>query len=182
MSISPVKRLILETMWMHDKPAKALEIAKETRLGFPTIMMHIIGLNRLGYVEQREKGFYIMTEKGKKILSFPEIDKGKAEEILAYLPLEKSFHFYAEVGKPLDTYAASLQDFCDKILKVDINAVEFHVNRGDFEAWLMGLGDIELSRKMLLLKEQKIFGEDLRKKLYEIVNNRYEELNKIRKN
>jgi hypothetical protein len=46
----------------------------------------------------------------------------------------------------------------------------------------MSLGDIELARKMLLLKELKVFGEELRKKLYEIVKNRYEELSKIRKN
>ena len=49
MSTSPVKRLILETMWMLDKPTSAAVIAKETRLGFPTGMMHIIGLNRMRY-------------------------------------------------------------------------------------------------------------------------------------
>jgi DNA-binding transcriptional ArsR family regulator len=182
MSISPVKRLILETMWMIDKPLKATDIAKDTRLTFPTVMMHIIGLTRMGYLEQREKGFYTITEKGKKTLGFPEVDKEKADEILAYLPLEKSFHFYAGIGKPLNIHAASLQDFCDKILKVDMNSVEFHVNRGDFEAWFMELGDIELARKTLLTKEQKILGEELRKKLYEIVKSRYDELAKIRKN
>jgi DNA-binding transcriptional ArsR family regulator len=181
MSISPVKRLILETMWMIDKPLKATDIAKDTRLTFPTVMMHIIGLTRMGYLEQREKGFYTITEKGKKTLGFPEIDKKKADEILAYLPLEKSFHFYADIGKPLNIHAASLQDFCDKILKVDMNSVEFHVNRGDFEAWFMELGDIELARKTLLTKEQRILGEELRKKLYEIVKSRYDELAKIRK-
>ena len=182
MSMSPVKRLILETMWVIDKPLKATDIAKDTRLTFPTIMMHIIGLTRMGYFEQREKGFYTITEKGKKTLGFPEVDKEKAEEILAYLPLEKSFHFYAAVGKPLNIHAASLQDFCDKILKVDMSSVEFHVNRGDFEAWFMALGDVELARKTLLTKEQKILGEELRKKLFEIVKSRYDELAKIRKN
>lgn len=182
MSISPVKRLVLETMWLLDKPTKVAEISKDTRLSFPTVMMHIIGLSRLGYVEQHEKGFYAITEKGKKTLGFPEITKDKASEILAYLPLEKSFHFYADVGKPLNIHAASLQDFFDKILKITIDSMEFHINRTDFESWFMGLGDIELARKMLLLKEQKISGEDLRKKLYEIVKNRYEELAKIRKN
>ena len=181
MSTSPVKRLILETMWMLDKPAKAADIAKETRLGFPTVMMHIIGLNRMGYLEQHEKGYYAITEKGKKTLGFPEINKEKASEILAYLPLEKSFHFYVDIGKPLNIHAASLQDFCDKILKIDIGSVEFHINRGDFEAWFMELGDIELARKTWLIKEQKVSGEELRKKLYEIVKNRCEELAKIRK-
>jgi hypothetical protein len=135
----------------------------------------------MGYLEQHEKGYYAITEKGKKTLGFPEINKEKASEILAYLPLEKSFHFYVDIGKPLNIHAASLQDFCDKILKIDIGSVEFHINRGDFEAWFMELGDIELARKTLLIKEQKIFGEEMRKKLYEVVKNRCEELAKIRK-
>lgn len=180
MSVSPVKRLILEIMWMLEKPAKAAEIAKEAGLSFPSVMMHIIGLIRTRYAEAREKGYYAITENGRKVLGFPEIDGGKAGEILAYLPIEKSFHFYADVGKPLNVHAASLQDFCDKILKVDMSSIEFHIHRGDFEAWFMGLGDIELARKTLLIREQKIFGEKLRKKLYEIVKNRCEELTKIR--
>jgi len=180
MSISPVKRLILETMWVIDKPSKATDIAKETGVSFPSVMMHIIGLTRMGLIESPEKGHYVIAEKGKKALGFPEVNKEKASEILAYLPLEQSFHFYADFGKPLNIHAASLSDFCDKILKIDINSVEFHINRGDFEAWFMGLGDNELARKTLLLKELKMSGEDLRNKLSEIIKSRCEELAKIR--
>jgi DNA-binding transcriptional ArsR family regulator len=180
MSVSPVKRLILETMWMLNKPAKATEIAKEAGLGFPSVMMHIIGLARMGYAEMPEKGTYIITESGRRMLGIPEITKEKAAEILAYLPVEKSFHFYADIGKPLNIYAASLGDFCDKILKVDAPSIEFHINRGDFEAWFNGLGDTELARKTLLVREQKIFGENLRKKLYEIVRSRCDALAMIR--
>jgi len=181
LSISHLKRLILETMWMLDKPVKASEIARETGLGFPSVMMHIIGLTRMGYAGSPEKGYYTITKSGKKALGFPEIDKGKADEILAYLPIEKSFHFYVDIGKPLNIHAASLQDFGEKILKVDVGSIEFHIHRGDFEAWFMGLGDVELARKALFIREQKMSGEELRKKLHEIVKNRYEELAKIRK-
>lgn len=180
MSISPVKRLILETMWMLDKPAKAVEIAKKVGLGFPSVMMHIIGLAKIGYVETPEKGYYVITERGKGALGFPQISGEKARRILAYLPVEKSFHFYADIGKPLNVYVASLKDFCDKILKVDFSSIQFHINRGDFEAWFIELGDIELARKTLLIKEQNASVEELRKKLYEIVKNRCEELAKIR--
>jgi len=180
MSISPVKRLILETMWLIDKPAKPTEIAKDTGVNFPAVMMHIIGLAKMDYAMSPEKGLYIITQKGKKSLGIPEIDKEKAAEILAYLPAEKTFHFYVDIGKPLNTFAASLGDFCDKIRSIDLGAIDFHVHHGDFEAWFTGIGDAELARKMLLIREQKMFGEELRKKLYEIVNKRYEELTKIR--
>lgn len=181
MSMSPVKRLILETMWALEKPVKATEIAKKAGLKFPSVMMHIIGLSRLGYVASPQKGHYAITEKGKRILGFPEIDKEASNKILAYLPMEKAFHFYVDFGKPLSIHATSLQDFCEKIMKVNLNSIEFHINRGDFEAWFMGLGDIELARKILLVKEQKMPLKELRKKLYEIVKNRCEELDKIRK-
>ena len=180
MSVSPVKRLILETMWVLDKPARATEIAKDTGVSFPSVMMHIIGLTRLGFAVSSEKGLYAITDKGKKSLGFPEVDKKRAAEILAYLPVEKSFRFYADYGKPLGVHAASLQDFCEKIATVHAGSVEFHVNRGDFEAWFNDLGDVELARKTLLIREQKMFGEDLRRKLHDVVKNRCEELTKIK--
>lgn len=181
MSISPVKRLILETMWVLDKPAKAAEIAKDTGVNFPTVMMHIIGLTRSGFAATHEKGFYAITEKGRKMLGLPEIDGKKATDILSYLPVEKSFNFYADYGKPLDVHAASLQDFCEKMMNVDTSSIEFHTHRGDFETWFNGLGDAELARKTLLVREQKMHGEELRKKLCDVVRNRFEELAKIRK-
>jgi len=180
MSISPVKRLILETMWMIDKPAKPAEIAKDTGVNFKQAWMHLLGLTKMEYVNSPEKGFYVITEKGKKTLGIPEVDKQKAAEILTYLPMEKSFHFYADIGKPLDTFATSLGDFSEKIRKVDLGSIEFHIRRGDFEAWFTSLGDIELARKTLLAREQKMSGEELRKKLHEIIRKRFEELAKIR--
>lgn len=180
MSVSPVKRLILETMWMLDRPAKAMEIAKDSGVGFPSVMMHIIGLTKIGYAKTPEKGLYLITEKGKKMLGLPEVDKEKAVKISEYLPLEKSFHFYVDMGKPLNVHAASLGDFCDKIAKIDASSLEFHINRGDFESWFTDLGDMELARKTLLVREQKMLGEELRKKLHEIVRNRCEELARLR--
>jgi hypothetical protein len=167
-------------MWMLDKPAKATEIAKDTGVKFPAVMMHIIGLSKMQCVTSPEKGIYVITEKGKKSLGIPEVDKEKAAEILKYLPAEKSFHFYADIGKPLNVFATSLGDFCEKIQRIDVGSIEFHINRGDFEAWFTDLGDIELARKTLLVREQKMNGEDLRKKLYEIARNRFEELAKAR--
>jgi hypothetical protein len=172
MSLSPTKYKILETMLLLDKPERATHIAKETGKEFPSVMMHIIGLTRLGYTASPEKGLYTITEKGKKALGIPEINRENAKTILASTPNEKSFHFYADVGKPLSLDADSLQNFRDKILKVDVNSIEFHMNRGDFEGWFICLGDVELAKKTALLKEKKIAGEELRTRLHDIVANR----------
>jgi hypothetical protein len=152
-----------------------MQIAKDTGNEFPPVMMHLLGLVRMEYANSPEKGVYAITEKGKRALGIPETSKENAKAILAPRS-EKPFHFYSGVGKPSSFYAHSLQDFCGKILKVNVECVEFHLNRGDFEKWFAALGDEELAKKMALLKEKKISGEELRGKLHEIVEFRFKEL------
>ena len=172
MSLSPTKYKILETMLLHDRPIRPIQIAKELGKEFPSVMMHIIGLSRMGYATSPEKGQYTITEKGKKALGVPEINRDNARAILAHMPHDKSFHFYASVGKPLSLHAHSLQDFRDKILKVNADSIDFHISRGDFETWFAGLGDVELAKKTALLKEKKMVGEELHRRLHKIVENR----------
>ncbi|NIQ06328.1 MAG: hypothetical protein GWO20_11575, partial [Candidatus Korarchaeota archaeon] len=78
MRLTPVKRLVLETMWLLDRPEKAINIAEEVGLDFPPVMMHILGLAKMGYVETPAKGYYVITQNGKDALGFPDVDKEKA--------------------------------------------------------------------------------------------------------
>ena len=181
MRLTPVKRLILETMWSIGKPLKPKELAQEIGIGFPSVMMHIIGLNKMGYVEPFGEGRYAITVHGKEAIGFPKLTRDKAEAILQPLPPDKAFHFYAEIGRSLGVYADSLQNFCEALKTLDPHAVEFHMSRGDFELWIIGLGDIELARKVTLLRGLGLSGEELRKKLYETVRKRCEELAKMTK-
>ncbi|MCL5877889.1 MAG: DUF5752 family protein [Candidatus Bathyarchaeota archaeon] len=176
MSLSPIKLEILQSMLLSDKPQKAMEIAKDAHREFQPVMMHLLGLQRMGYVSSPEKGLYIISSAGKKVLGIPEITKEKATAILAYAPHDKSFHFYATVGKPLSMHAHNLRDFVGKIDKADIISVEFHFKRGDFESWFKGLGDEELAKKTALLKQRNVVGEELRKQLREMTHKRYHEL------
>jgi len=179
MSLSPIKQEILETMLLHEKPMKAMAIAKETKKEFPPVMMHLLGLVRMGYVSSPEKGQYVITEKGKDDLGIPETSKEKATAILAYAPHDKAFHFYGDVEKPLNLHAHNLSDFANKLERADIASIEFHTKRGDFEAWFNGLGDVELAKRVALLKQRNVVGEDLRRQLREIVEQRYIALAKL---
>lgn len=179
MSLSPIKQEILETMLLNEKPLKALEIAKETKKEFQPVNMHLLGLIKMGYVSIPEKGLYALTEKGKKALGINETTKEKAAAILAYAPHDKAFNFYVTVGKPLSLHAHNLRDFPNKLDKADVVSVEFHMQRGDFEAWFKGLGDEELAKKTAFLKKKNFVGEDLRKQLHYIVELRYFELAKL---
>jgi len=101
MSLPAAKREILETMLLNDKPARAAQIAKESGGKFPSVMMHLIGLTRMGFADSPEKGQYAITEKGKQALGIPETSKENARTILAETTRDKAFHFYAGIGKPL---------------------------------------------------------------------------------
>lgn len=179
MSLSPIKQEILETMLLNDKPQKAVDIAKEAKREYQPVNMHLLGLIKMGYVTMPEKGLYTISVKGKRALGIPEITKEKAVAILAYAPHDKAFNFYATFGKPLSIHAHSLRDFANKLDRADIASIEFHIERGDFEAWLKGLGDEELAKKTGLLKKKMLVGEDLRKQLHDIVEQRYNELVKL---
>lgn len=176
MSLSPIKEEILETMLLEDEPQKAMDIAKEAHREFQPVMMHLLGLVRMGYVSSPTKGFYIITAKGKKALGIPEITKEKATQILAYAPHDKAFNFYKSVDNPLGVHAHNLRDFTVKIDKVDTASLEFHLKRGDFEAWFKCLGDEELVKKMALLKQRNLAGEHLREHLHEAVDCHFHEL------
>jgi hypothetical protein len=174
MDLSPAKHEILEALFLHDKPVKAAQLAKEMGKEFPAVQMHLIGLVKMGDAESPQKGQYLISVNGKKALGLPEITREKAKKILAKAPSEKAFHFYAGIGKPLNVYAHDLLEFCDKVSQVEAESVEFHLSRGDFEAWFNALGDEELARKIALLKGRKMKAEELREKIREFTANRYE--------
>ena len=179
MSLSPIKQEILETMLLNGKPTKATEIAKQAHKEFQPTMMHLLGLIRMGYVSTPEKGLYVITPIGKRIIGLPEISVEKAAAIIAYQPHDKSFEFYATVGQPLHLHAHSLKDFANKLERADAVSIEFHGKRGDFEAWFRGLGDEELAKKAAMLGKEYFSGEDLRKCLHDMVEDRYVELAKL---
>ena len=172
MDLSPVKREILEALLLHEDPVKAMQIAKETGKKGPVVQMHLIGLNKNGYAESPQKGQYNISQNGKQALGLPQITKEKATEILAQTSPEKAFHFYTAVGKPLNLSANSLYEFSEKIEAVTLDSVEFHMNRGDFEAWFTWLGDLELAKKTALLSCRKLKAEEFREKIREITTNR----------
>ncbi|MEM2098964.1 MAG: hypothetical protein QXU99_04365 [Candidatus Bathyarchaeia archaeon] len=172
MSLSLVKFKILEELLLSDKPARATQIAKELGKKLPEVTMHLIWLSRNGYVCAPEKGSYTLTEKGKKVLGLPEINKETAKAILADVPPNKAFHFYTDIGKPLNCYANGLHDFCNKLNGISLDSIDFHLKRGDFESWFTALGDLELARKIAMLKEKNLHGEDLRDRLRDLVKNR----------
>jgi hypothetical protein len=176
MSLTGDKKNVLEELRRASYPLKPKEISESMKFNFPTLMMHLVGLKKLGYVECPKEGYYFITEKGKEALGFPPLTQQLAWSLLSPLPNEKAFYFFSGIGNYLGVYANSLEDFCEKIRTIEVQSIEFHINRGDFENWLSGLGDTELAKKVSLLKKQNLTGNELRQGIYQTIKDRCQEI------
>ncbi|MEM1581813.1 MAG: hypothetical protein QXK89_04800 [Candidatus Bathyarchaeia archaeon] len=177
--LSKVKMNILEFLWLANEPIRLKDIAKSLGLKARCVNMHLLNLKRGGYVATINGGLYVLTDLGKEALGFPKIDGEAAKKILSPVTFERAFHFYSEIDRPLMISSYSLDDFYEKVRKIDLKSIEFHSTRGDFEEWIRSLGDIELARRLRVIRESNVLGEELREKICKNVKSRCEELRRI---
>jgi len=175
-SLSQMKGNILRLLWEIENPVNLREVSEKTGLENRSANMHLLGLRRAGYVSVLQGGRYTITELGREILGFPKVDENMARRILTKTSPNRAFHFYTAIGQPLEVYSDNLVDFCDEIKTVDIESVEFHTGRGDFELWVHFLGDIELAKRLNLLRKANLTGETLRERVCKTLKYRCDEL------
>jgi len=173
--LDEVKEKILEKIWEIGKPVTVREVSEKMGLSARSVNMHLLGLRKTGLVVRSGSG-YIITEEGKEKIGFQKIDEKTVKKILDRTPRENVFHFYVRVDQPLGTVSDCLSDLCEKIKSIDIRSIEFHTARGDFESWIRYLGDVELSKRLRLIKDANLSGEALRAQLYATLKSRYAEL------
>ena len=179
MSLTEAKMRILEVLWKEDRPMKSNEVAQKLGFRTPATTLHLLGLKENGSVATTKQGYYSITDMGKEVMGLPRADRAQAAKILSPLTAEKSFHFYTGLNKHLGIHANGLADFCDKIQKIDVKSIEFHVPRHDFENWFKSLGDEELAKRMSVIRGMNLSGEDLRKKIYETAKHRDQQLRSL---
>jgi len=98
-------------------------------------------------------------------------------KILRALPREKAFYFFTSIGNYTGESAASLKEFMEKINKVNMKSLEFHLYRGDFEKWIIEvLEDKRLAEDIGKLQKTSLMGDQLRNQLFAIVSRRYQQL------
>jgi len=127
------------------------------------VMTDIHGLAKQGYVCKVGNG-YAISEKGKNALR-------------AFTPLEEnlSFHFYTRIGYPTVFSAQSLADFYRLSEQIEVESLEFHLYRGDFQNWLKDVYcDEELAQNLQKLKDADVKGENLRNELLCKIDQKYD--------
>ena len=103
----------------------------------------------------------------------------QAIKILKELPVEKAFYYYSEIGSPTGVCARSLGQFLDSMKEIETSSLEFHMSRGDFEKWVLMLGDETLSQQITKLGQGDLHGEPLRRRLLQLLRLRYGLLRKL---
>ncbi len=179
MSASKIRGKILVVLWAAGKPITLQGIAEKVGLNSSSTMGYVLGLIKAKYVSVPQKHSYAITNLGKQALGLPKVDKKLVSNILSPVSIERAFHFYYDLNQYSGIHADSLQDFVEKIQAVDLKSIEFHIPRKDFELWIRSLGDLELSKKLELLRMAQLSGESLRKELYETIKSRCEELTRL---
>ena len=105
------------------------------------------------------------------------IDRDKALLITSSVPVEKGFHFFTEIKKPLGVFATSIFEFSEQLKKVNAASLEFHLKRNDFARWLRDvIRDDTLANEFDKFRRVELAGEKLRSKLVEITEKRCKEL------
>jgi hypothetical protein len=100
---------------------------------------------------------------------------------ISILTANEPFLFYTGVGKECDTgnMAWSLKGFAKTLETIDIKAVEFHLDNGDFESWARcSLKDQKLASKFGSIRSSKEKSEELRNAMVDATKKRYAELRK----
>jgi len=99
----------------------------------------------------------------------------------ATLTANEPFLFHTGAGEENYTGVMtwSLKGFIKALQTIDINAVEFHNRRGDFESWAKhSLQDEVLTRQLKKTRTAKLKGEALRKAIISVAEKRFNKLSK----
>jgi hypothetical protein len=103
----------------------------------------------------------------------------KAKNLVLSVPSDKCFFFYTGIGPDKFTKfsACNLSDFREKIKKVDVKSLEFHIPRDDMEKWIRDvLGDEWLAKEIEGIKWFGLTGEPLRNRILKAIDARIKEL------
>lgn len=87
------------------------------------------------------------------------------------------FYFYIDIGNYTGMSASSYEEFLACVKRIKTKSLNFHLKRGDFEKWVSDiLNDEVLAKKIEKIKNQKLWGQALRNRLYHTVSERHKEL------
>jgi len=100
------------------------------------------------------------------------------QRITRRVPYQEGFRFSTGIGNYTGQVATTLEDFAEMLKTVDLKSIDFHMERRDFEKWVLGVfSDEELAQ---MINRRAVFqGENRRKELVMTVQDHLEDLKKM---
>ena len=136
--------------------------SKKVNLNPAEAIQQVQQLAREGFLQKVGNGFGI-TEKGRKAL-----------KALATVPEETAFKFYYSIDHPSGISANKLEDFYIVTKQINVESLEFHLYRGDFETWLKeAIKDQQLAYDFGTVRAFGLKGEELRAELLKALDECY---------
>jgi hypothetical protein len=153
---------VLKTMSEAKNRMDINMFANKINLTPAQTIQQIQELTKEGYLQKIGNGFGI-TDKGKR-----------ARKVFTTFPDEMGFRFYYGVDQPAGLTANSLGDFYKIIKQISVNSLEFHLFRGDFDAWLKNVcKETELAEEFESVKTSGVKGEELKTELLNVLDTEY---------
>ena len=85
---------------------------------------------------------------------------------------DKAFYFFNSIGDYTGEYASSLEEFVEKVKKINSRSLEFHLYREDFQRWVRDiLANEELTEELEKITRLNLRGESLRTNISDAVLN-----------
>jgi hypothetical protein len=77
------------------------------------------------------------------------LNKALVSKILRSVPESQGFRFYLAINEPTGETAVSLMEFVEKLETIEVQSINFHYPRKDFQKWIREvLGDAELALRL----------------------------------
>ena len=153
---------VLKTMIEATSRMDLNSFAQRVNLTPNQTIQQIQELAKEGFL-QKIGGGYGITEKGKAAL-----------KAYAPVPQDMGFHFYSGIDQPTNLTSQTLTEFFKIIKQVNVDSLEFHLYRGDFENWIKeACQDPKLANEIGEIKNDDLKGEELRVKLLKLLDTKY---------
>ncbi|MEM2182708.1 MAG: polysaccharide deacetylase family protein [Candidatus Bathyarchaeia archaeon] len=103
--------------------------------------------------------------------------EAKYRRLLRRVPADRGFRFFYGFASPTGIVANSLEEFYEALKRVSIESIIFHIERGDFERWVLSvIGDDELASRLASLPKMWRKKDELRRALLNLLEERIKEL------
>jgi len=166
---------ILKALVAYNGEATLNELVRSSSFTGTEVNETLESLHARGLVEPKQGEEWGLTAKGYEVVeALEKLDREKVAKILRTLPTGEGFYFYRDIGQYTGKMASSLSEFHKILDEIEDKSIQFHLDNGDFERWLIHVGDEYLAARVREIASSNLEYTVLRSAILEAVGRRLE--------